>query len=415
MPARSDTVASVRLAAWRRRRIAPPSWRRTSARESDSFGSSTSTRPAPRGCSTRHHFSPSTMHATIVPCARSSPTSSSPEPPRARGELVAALVARGDRVVAMDRVPLERDDVVAYTLDLADEGAVAERSPMRRNAGSRSATSSPSPAPRYPRRNRRRYRRAPARRYSARRSNSISSRPGSRCAPRSRICGAPAATDSITLTASTDALASYGCRPTPPPGGPDRPRQLARRTARRRRDRINAVAPGDVPTERNVREWGHYRAGTTACGRARRSAGSALPRTSPRVPGADRHAARHRARRSSSTAARRSAAPPAERPLRRRARRAPRRTCGCSARRSGRARGSPRRARPRRDRAGGGRSAPRCPRSAAPRRAAGRLPPDRARRARTRCARPTAGSQPASCAIAVMPAFVVANPSGVLP
>ena len=39
MPARSETVASVRFAAWRRRRIAPPSCRRTSAREADLGGS----------------------------------------------------------------------------------------------------------------------------------------------------------------------------------------------------------------------------------------------------------------------------------------------------------------------------------------------------------------------------------------
>ena len=36
-----------------------------------------------------------------------------------------ALVERGDRVVAIDRVPVERGDVTAYALDLADADAVA--------------------------------------------------------------------------------------------------------------------------------------------------------------------------------------------------------------------------------------------------------------------------------------------------
>ena len=88
---------------------------------------------------------------------------------------------------------------------------------------------------------------------------------------------------SITLTTSTDALASYGLPAyaaakagliglvnslAGPLGGDG--------------IRINAVAPGDVPTSATCASGATCPAGTTACGRARRSAGSALPRTSPR-------------------------------------------------------------------------------------------------------------------------------------
>ena len=38
--------------------------------------------------------------------------------------LVGALVERGERVVAIDRAPIERGDVAAYAIDLADEDAV---------------------------------------------------------------------------------------------------------------------------------------------------------------------------------------------------------------------------------------------------------------------------------------------------
>jgi meso-butanediol dehydrogenase / (S,S)-butanediol dehydrogenase / diacetyl reductase len=63
---------------------------------------------------------------------------------------------------------------------------------------------------------------------------------------------------SITLTSSTDALASYGlpAYAAAKAGLGGLVRSLA---ASLGRDgiRINAVAPGDVPTPRNVREWAH--------------------------------------------------------------------------------------------------------------------------------------------------------------
>ena len=67
--------------------------------------------------------------------------------------LVTALVARGDRVVAIDRVGIERDDVAAYAIDLADEDAVAGAlADAAARAASRSGTSSRSPAVRCRRR-----------------------------------------------------------------------------------------------------------------------------------------------------------------------------------------------------------------------------------------------------------------------
>ena len=174
------------------------------------------------------------------------------------GGLVAALVARGDRIVAIDRVQPGRDDVTAYTLDLADEEAVAGAlaDAARRGLEIRHVVAIAGGA-------------LPGEKAGAdlaelplevfRASlelNLVTAWITMRAAlPHLRRAGGDR---SITLTTSTDALASYGLPAyaaakagliglvnslAGPLGGDG--------------IRINAVAPGDVPTERNVREWGH--------------------------------------------------------------------------------------------------------------------------------------------------------------
>ncbi len=172
--------------------------------------------------------------------------------------LVAALVARGDRVVTMDRVPLERDDVVAYTLDLADEGAVADaladaagRGLEIRHVVAIAGAALPEEKTGAD------LAELPLSVFRASLElNLVTAWITLRAAlPHLRRAEGDR---SITLTASTDALASYGLPAyaaakagliglvnslAGPLGGDG--------------IRINAVAPGDVPTDRNVREWGH--------------------------------------------------------------------------------------------------------------------------------------------------------------
>jgi NAD(P)-dependent dehydrogenase (short-subunit alcohol dehydrogenase family) len=174
------------------------------------------------------------------------------------GGLVAALVARGDRVVAIDRVQPERDDVTAYTLDLADEEAVAGaladaagrgleiRHVVAVAGGALPGEKTGADLAELPL----------AVFRASLELNLVTAWITLRAAlPHLRR---PEGDRSITLTTSTDALASYGLPAyaaakagliglvnslAGPLGGDG--------------IRINAVAPGDVPTERNVREWGH--------------------------------------------------------------------------------------------------------------------------------------------------------------
>jgi len=174
------------------------------------------------------------------------------------GALVDALVARGDRVVAVDREALTRTDVRGYALDVGDGAALAAAVEDAAAAG------------------------LELRHVVAIAGGAL---------PEEKRCADPAALPldvfraslernlvtawvtlqaalpalrrvdgdrSIVLTTSTDALASYGLpayaaakagligivRSLVAPLGADG-------------IRINAVAPGDVPTPRNVREWGH--------------------------------------------------------------------------------------------------------------------------------------------------------------
>ena len=97
-----------------------------------------------------------------------------------------------------------------------------------------------------------------------------------------RTCGGRTGDRSITLTTSTDALASYGLpayaaakagliglvHSLAGPLGADG-------------IRINAVAPGDVPTPRNVREWGHVPGWYDRLREGAPWAGSARPRHAP--------------------------------------------------------------------------------------------------------------------------------------
>ncbi len=174
------------------------------------------------------------------------------------GALVGALVARGDRVVAIDRLPPGRDDVTAYTLDLADEEAVAGaladaagrgleiRHVVAIAGGALPGEKTGADLAELPL----------AVFRASLELNLVTAWITLRAAlPHLRR---PEGDRSITLTTSTDALASYGLPAyaaakagliglvnslAGPLGGDG--------------IRINAVAPGDVPTDRNVREWGH--------------------------------------------------------------------------------------------------------------------------------------------------------------
>jgi meso-butanediol dehydrogenase/(S,S)-butanediol dehydrogenase/diacetyl reductase len=172
--------------------------------------------------------------------------------------LASALVERGDRVVAIDRAPVERDDVAAYAIDLADEEAVAGAlsDAAGRGSGIEHVVAIAGAA-------------LPEEKTGADvaelplevfraslETNLITAWITLRAAlPYLRRAEG---NRSITLTTSTDALASYGLpayaaakagliglvHSLAGPLGADG-------------IRINAVAPGDVPTPRNVREWGH--------------------------------------------------------------------------------------------------------------------------------------------------------------
>ncbi|HET6173110.1 MAG TPA: SDR family oxidoreductase [Gaiellales bacterium] len=172
--------------------------------------------------------------------------------------LVDVLVGRGDRVVAIDRAPSERHDVVAYALDLADERAVEDAlsDAVRRGFELRHVVAIAGGA-------------LPEEKTGAdladlpldvfRASlelNLVTAWITLRAAlGHLRRAGGDR---SITLTTSTDALASYGlpAYAAAKAGLIGLVHSLAGPLAA---DgiRINAVAPGDVPTPRNVREWAH--------------------------------------------------------------------------------------------------------------------------------------------------------------
>jgi NAD(P)-dependent dehydrogenase (short-subunit alcohol dehydrogenase family) len=172
--------------------------------------------------------------------------------------LVSALVERGDRVVAIDRVPVERDDVTAYAIDLADADAVAaaladaEARALRiEHVVAIAGAALPEEKTRAD------VAELPLEVFRASLElNLVTAWITLRAAlPHLRRAEGDR---SITLTTSTDALASYGL-----------PAYAAAKagliglvhslTGTLAADgiRINAVAPGDVPTPRNVREWGH--------------------------------------------------------------------------------------------------------------------------------------------------------------
>ena len=162
-----------------------------------------------------HHFSLSTMHATIVLRDRAS---SSREP---REGSAARWSRRSSRAATASSrstaCPPERDDVVEYTLDLADEDAVAGaladaagrglQTPARRRDRRRRAAGGED---------RRRCRRSCRSRCSGPRSSSTSSRPGSRSALRSRTCGARAGIARSRSRPRRTRSRATGCRRTPP-------------------------------------------------------------------------------------------------------------------------------------------------------------------------------------------------------
>lgn len=174
------------------------------------------------------------------------------------GALVSALVGRGDRVIALDRVPIDRDDVTSHVLDLADEAAVtaALAAAEARGLVIQHVVAIAGGA-------------LPAEKTGAdvgelplevfRASLELNLVTAWITLRAALVHLRRAEGDrSITLTTSTDALASYGL-----------PAYAAAKAGLiglvhslagplgAEGVRINAVAPGDVPTPRNVREWGH--------------------------------------------------------------------------------------------------------------------------------------------------------------
>jgi NAD(P)-dependent dehydrogenase (short-subunit alcohol dehydrogenase family) len=174
------------------------------------------------------------------------------------GALVAALVDRGDRVVALDRMAVERDDVLGYTVDVADADAVAaalgdaaSRGIVLRHVAAIAGGALPAEKAGAD------LAELPLEAFRASVELNLvtawitlqAALPHLRRADGDR---------SITLTTSTDALASYGL-----------PAYAAAKAGLiglvhslvaplgAEGIRINAVAPGDVPTPRNVREWAH--------------------------------------------------------------------------------------------------------------------------------------------------------------
>jgi NAD(P)-dependent dehydrogenase (short-subunit alcohol dehydrogenase family) len=172
--------------------------------------------------------------------------------------LLAALDARGDAVVALDRAEVAAPAARSYVLDLLDADAVAEAVADAAAAGltpshvvsiaggalmAEKTCTDPAALP------------LDVFRASVDQNLTSAWITIQACLPRLR---AGEGDRSITLTTSTDALASYGLpayaaakagliglvRSLSGPLGADG-------------IRVNAVAPGDVPTPRNVREWAH--------------------------------------------------------------------------------------------------------------------------------------------------------------
>jgi NAD(P)-dependent dehydrogenase (short-subunit alcohol dehydrogenase family) len=172
--------------------------------------------------------------------------------------LVELLAARGDRVVALDRTDAPRDGVLSFVTDVGDESAI-ER------ALAEAAATGVEP------------RHVVAIAGGALPDEKTSDDPAGitlelfRASLEHNLVSAWATVRatlprlrrldgdrSITFTTSTDALASYGL-----------PAYAAAKagligivhslmgTLAAEGIRINAVAPGDVPTERNRREWAH--------------------------------------------------------------------------------------------------------------------------------------------------------------
>jgi NAD(P)-dependent dehydrogenase (short-subunit alcohol dehydrogenase family) len=172
--------------------------------------------------------------------------------------LVTALVERGDSVVALDRAPIDRADVASYVLDLADEDAVTAALADARERGLeiRHVVAIAGGA-------------LPAEKTGADvaelplevfRASLELNLVTAWITLRAALAPLRLAEGdrSITLTTSTDALASYGlpAYASAKAGLIGLVHSLAG-TLGAEGIRINAVAPGDVPTERNVREWGH--------------------------------------------------------------------------------------------------------------------------------------------------------------
>ena len=173
--------------------------------------------------------------------------------------LVRALRARGDQVVALDRVPcVSGDGVRAYTVDALDQVAVAAALDDAAGAGvaihhvvaiaggalvAEKACVDPAALP------------LDVFRASLEQNLTTAWIVLQAAVPALRRADGDR---SITLTSSTDALASYGlpAYAAAKAGLNGLVRSLA---APLGADgiRINAVAPGDVPTPRNVREWAH--------------------------------------------------------------------------------------------------------------------------------------------------------------
>jgi NAD(P)-dependent dehydrogenase (short-subunit alcohol dehydrogenase family) len=174
--------------------------------------------------------------------------------------LVDALLARGDEVVALDRTAIapERAGMRSYAVDLLDEEAVAAALADAADAGAQvrhvvaiaggalpeeKTCVDPAALPLDV------FRRSLDQNLLTAWISLRAALPHLRAADGDR---------SITLTSSTDALAAYGlpAYAAAKAGLLGLVRSLAA-TLGRDGIRINAVAPGDVPTPRNVREWAH--------------------------------------------------------------------------------------------------------------------------------------------------------------
>jgi NAD(P)-dependent dehydrogenase (short-subunit alcohol dehydrogenase family) len=172
--------------------------------------------------------------------------------------LVAALAARGTPVVALDRLPVESGWAQGYVADLRDPGAVAEALATATAAGAtishvvsiaggalpaEKTCTDPAALPLDV------FRETVEQNLTSAWITIQAALPHLRAADGDR---------SITLTTSTDALASYGLPgyAAAKAGLTGLVRSLAA-TLGADGIRINAVAPGDVPTARNVREWAH--------------------------------------------------------------------------------------------------------------------------------------------------------------